>query len=377
MLSLIQAEDYIICADGGTLHALKLGLKPDLIIGDLDSLPQGDWKRLQRADIPIELFPQDKNETDLELALRSAQEKVPESILVVGALGGRLDQTLGNLSLMSDPGLSAVDVRADDGVEETFFCRRESSIDGNPGDIVSLLPWMGTVTGVRTEGLRWPLHSETLFPEKSRGISNKMLDRTASVSIESGLLLIVHRRQAWVLDISRIEAGRVTLSPQSIDLRAIAENVIVDIKRRSKEENKPMSVSLDVSRNLPHVSGDSERVRQIFDNLLDNAYHYTQENGTIEIHIHSAKGSEVQVDVMDNGVGIAQPDQERVFERFYRGEHPFVLATPGTGLGLPIVKQLVEMHKGRIWMSSEGILGHGSTFSFTLPVSKDKRGSDG
>ena len=76
MLSLIQAEDYIICADGGTLHALKLGLKPDLIIGDLDSLPQGDWKRLQRADIPIELFPQDKNETDLELALRSAQERL-------------------------------------------------------------------------------------------------------------------------------------------------------------------------------------------------------------------------------------------------------------------------------------------------------------
>ncbi len=113
-------------------------------------------------------------------------------------------------------------------------------------------------------------------------------------------------------------------------------------------------------------------MRQILDNLLDNAYHYTQENGTIEIHIHKVKGSEVQVDVMDNGVGIAQPDQARVFERFYRGEHPFVLATPGTGLGLPIVKQLVEMHKGRIWMSSEGVLGRGSTFSFTLPVHKAK-----
>jgi GAF domain-containing protein/nitrogen-specific signal transduction histidine kinase len=175
-----------------------------------------------------------------------------------------------------------------------------------------------------------------------------------------------------LLDISRIEAGRVILSPQQLDLRVMAENVIADVQRRSTDEQKPMALSLEVARNLPPVYGDSERVRQIFDNLLDNAYHYTQENGTIKVRIHSLKATEVQVDVTDNGVGIAKPEQERVFERFYRGEHPFVLATPGTGLGLPIVKQLVEMHNGRIWMSSKGIIGQGSTFSFTLPVYKDK-----
>ncbi len=78
------------------------------------------------------------------------------------------------------------------------------------------------------------------------------------------------------------------------------------------------------------------------------------------------------MDVVDNGVGIPKSDQDRVFERFFRGEHPFVLATPGTGLGLAIVKQLVEMHKGRIWMKSEGVPGEGSTFSFTLPVYREK-----
>ena len=80
---------------------------------------------------------------------------------------------------------------------------------------------------------------------------------------------------------------------------------------------------------------------------------------------------DVQVDVQDSGIGIKVEDQGRVFERFYRGEHPLVLATPGTGLGLPIVRQLVEMHNGRIWMKSTGIPGEGSTFSFTLPIYKN------
>ncbi|HMB22412.1 MAG TPA: GAF domain-containing protein [Anaerolineales bacterium] len=172
-----------------------------------------------------------------------------------------------------------------------------------------------------------------------------------------------------LLDISRIESGRVTLSPQALDLREIAEDVIEDLLRRSQEENKPMALSLDMPKKLPHVYGDMERVRQILGNLVDNAYHYTPENGTIIVRIQCLNGgNEVQVDVQDNGVGIPLEDQGRVFERFYRGEHPLVLATPGTGLGLSIVKQIVEMHKGRIWMKSSGAPGDGSTFSFTLPV---------
>jgi signal transduction histidine kinase len=102
-----------------------------------------------------------------------------------------------------------------------------------------------------------------------------------------------------------------------------------------------------------------------------NAYHYTPENGTITVRVQPVDGKhEVQVDVDDNGIGIPLEDQERVFERFYRGEHPLILATPGTGLGLSIVKQIVEMHKGRMWMVSSGVAGEGSTFSFTLPAYK-------
>lgn len=172
-----------------------------------------------------------------------------------------------------------------------------------------------------------------------------------------------------LLDVSRIESGQVTLSPQALDLRELAEDVIEDVLRRSQEENKPMALSLDAPRKLPPVFGDMERVRQVLSNLVFNAYHYTPENGTIIVHVSPLNDeNQVQVDVEDNGVGIAREDQERIFERFYRGEHPLVLATPGTGLGLSIVKQIVEMHKGRIWMKSSGVPGEGSTFSFTLPV---------
>ena len=117
-----------------------------------------------------------------------------------------------------------------------------------------------------------------------------------------------------LLDISRIESGRVTLSPQALDLREVAEDVIEDVLRRSQEENKPMALSLDAPKKLPPVYGDVERVRQIMGNLVDNAYHYTPENGTIIVQIHPLNGGhEVQVDVRDNGMGISMEDQSRVF----------------------------------------------------------------
>jgi len=172
-----------------------------------------------------------------------------------------------------------------------------------------------------------------------------------------------------LLDISRIESGRVTLNSRPVNLYEIAEEVVTETLRRSQTENKPMALSVDAPKNLPPVIGDKDRVRQILSNLVNNAYNYTPENGTIHVNIHQQNG-ELQVDVQDNGIGIKVEDQARLFERFYRGEDPLVLATPGTGLGLPIVRQLVEMHKGKLWMQSTGVPGEGSVFSFTLPVEK-------
>jgi len=175
-----------------------------------------------------------------------------------------------------------------------------------------------------------------------------------------------------LLDISRIESGRVTLSLQPVDLREVADEVVAEILSRSQKESKPMAIVVDAPPDLPPIHGDPERVRQILTNLVDNAYNYTPANGQIQIEMMLNEDNMVRVDVKDNGIGIQPDELDRVFERFYRGEHAFVLATPGTGLGLAIVKQLVLMHKGKIWVESAGIPGQGSTFSFTLPVYQDQ-----
>ena len=192
---LIRPDDFLIAADGGTCHALALGLLPSIVIGDLDSLTPDDRQRLEGSGVEIRQYPPDKNETDLELALRTALEADYRSILILAALGDRLDQTLGNLALLTAPSLVEVDVRLDDGVEEAYFVRTQADIQGCPGDTVSLIPWGGLSEGVTTEGLRWPLRGETLRPDKTRGMSNEMLAEIATISLKSGLLLVIHRRQ--------------------------------------------------------------------------------------------------------------------------------------------------------------------------------------
>jgi thiamine pyrophosphokinase len=191
---LIRADDRILAADGGTRHARTLGLIPSAIIGDLDSIPQEERRTMKEAGVQFIQHPRNKDETDLELALNYAVKMEYREIIIVAALGGRLDQTLGNLALLTNVQLSNLNVKLDDGVEETFFCRDQSHVEGRRGDLISLIPWGGEVRGVCTEGLRWPLLDETLYPHKTRGISNELLGEITSIKIETGLLLIVHRR---------------------------------------------------------------------------------------------------------------------------------------------------------------------------------------
>ena len=193
---LIRPDDFILAADGGSRHARTLSLLPSIVIGDLDSISEEERRKRKEEGTELIEYSRDKNETDLELALNYAVEKGFREIVIVAALGGRLDQTLGNLALLASVQLATLNIRLDDGLESASFCRDQAEVRGRRGDLVSLIPWGGDARGVRTEGLRWPLSNETLRAHQTRGISNEMLGDVAHIQIESGLLLIVHRRQS-------------------------------------------------------------------------------------------------------------------------------------------------------------------------------------
>ena len=190
--TLLNDSDFLVAVDGGLSHLERLGLTPNLIIGDLDSADPEQIQDLRTRGVEIRTFAADKNETDLELALNAALEMAPAAIRVVAALGGRLDQTLANIFLLTRPDLANIDIRLIDGQTEVFLIRQSATITGKIGQGVSLLPLRGPVTGIHTEGLRYELNDETLFPEMTRGISNQMASPTARITIQTGLLLCIH-----------------------------------------------------------------------------------------------------------------------------------------------------------------------------------------
>ncbi len=193
--ALIQPDDLILCADGGTRHALALGLIPDLVIGDLDSLSHADRERLDALGVAIERHPVDKDETDLELALRAARELGAREVVVAAALGGRLDQEIANILLMAAPAFADLNIRLVEGPETAWIARDRLVVHGRAGDTVSVLALSPQVHGLTYHrGLRWMLTDFTLPFGSTRGISNEMTEDMAEISLESGVLLVIHRR---------------------------------------------------------------------------------------------------------------------------------------------------------------------------------------
>jgi signal transduction histidine kinase len=171
-----------------------------------------------------------------------------------------------------------------------------------------------------------------------------------------------------LLDISRIESGRVQLTLRSTSIADVMQDVLATLQGRIEDDQKPMELVAEAEPGLPHVRADRERVTQVLMNLADNAFNYSHAGGRITLRARGAAGGhEVVVEVTDTGIGVAPEDQARLFDRFYRGEDALVLATAGTGLGLAIARQLIEMHGGRLWLAHSEP-GRGSTFALALPV---------
>jgi len=166
-----------------------------------------------------------------------------------------------------------------------------------------------------------------------------------------------------ILDISRIDAERVKLNFQPLDLALAIEGVLPSFEYQIQEKN--LSLTINTPADLPKAYADSDRINQILINLIGNSVKYTRPGDSITVQVH-ANESQVQIDVSDTGLGIAEEDQIHVFDRFFRAERDANSLVDGTGLGLPIARSFVEMMGGEIWLDSA--LGVGSTFSFTLPI---------
>lgn len=189
-----QAEGALtIAADGGVRVARDYGVPLQAVIGDMDSVEPHELEAQRAAGAEILSYPPEKNETDLELVLLWAVERGADWIRVLGAMGGRLDQTLANIYLLALPQLRQCDARlVSDSQQAWLLYPGEHTIQGAKGDTISLIPMNGEAHGVRTEGLYYPLRNETLMFGPARGISNVMDADEARVSLRAGLLLVVH-----------------------------------------------------------------------------------------------------------------------------------------------------------------------------------------
>ena len=195
----LRASDRVFCADGGTTHALDLGLMPEIIVGDLDSLSPDVAAQMEQAGVTVRRYPIDKDQTDLELVLELAVADGPDEIVLVAALGGRLDQTLANILLLARSAFSAVPISLIDGPQRAIVVHHGQTItiDGQPGDTLSLVPLSPVVEQVSLTGVRWPLTRATLSFGSTLSISNELAAPQARLSIGAGRILMIYFDQRF------------------------------------------------------------------------------------------------------------------------------------------------------------------------------------
>lgn len=165
-----------------------------------------------------------------------------------------------------------------------------------------------------------------------------------------------------LLDLASLEDKGITLNREKVNLKELADNVLVVFEGELKK--KEIEVRNELAENLL-VGADKNKIEQVFTNLIDNAVKFNRQKGSIRIYAQDVSGDKIKVTINDSGCGIPAQDIPRVFERFYRVDKARSRALGGSGLGLSIVKHIIELHSGTVGLeSAEGL---GSEFSFTLP----------
>jgi len=238
--------------------------------------------------------------------------------------------------------------------------------------------------------LRTPLNaiigfSEILKDQYFGELNEKQADYVKDI-LSSGkhLLSLIND----ILDLSKIEAGKVELELSKVNIKELLENSLIMVKEKCLKHGIDLGINITQDLEDLEITADKRKLKQVMFNLLSNAAKFTPEGGKIHVPADFISGSElrvsrseqlatrnsqlatgdfIEISVADSGIGIAPEDQENIFHEFYQVKGGMKDKTPGTGLGLSLVKRLVEMHGGMIWVESDGE-GRGSRFSFVLPI---------
>ncbi len=176
--------------------------------------------------------------------------------------------------------------------------------------------------------------------------------------------ILLSRLVSDLRTLSQAESGRLNLSLAPVDIGELVESVVT--ATRPEAARKGIDLSYEGIPSLPRAMMDRDRISQVIANLLSNALRYTSAGGAVRVAVSSEDGKGLAVSVADSGQGISAEDLPHIFDRFYRGAQPKTSRVAGSGIGLAVVKELVEAHKGRVWVESKE--GRGSTFHFTVPA---------
>ncbi|MBN1152125.1 MAG: PAS domain-containing protein [Dehalococcoidia bacterium] len=205
-------------------------------------------------------------------------------------------------------------------------------------------------------------YASTLARADARWSEDVVREKLGAIEEESDRL---SRLVSRLLYTTRLEASAVSLNLMLIDLTKESQRVA----KRLAELDESHELLVSFPGDFPPVMGDPEKIVEVLTNLIENAMKFSPQGGTITVE-GEVVDDEVQIHVGDQGIGISQTDQARIFERFYRVSESGTATVPGTGLGLHICRILVQAHGGRIWVESEP--GEGSRFTFTLPIAREE-----
>jgi len=208
--------------------------------------------------------------------------------------------------------------------------------------------------------IRWQI--EIFLKKYGRDFSGPQRESIQGIERLSGRM---NRLVNDLLNATRIDQKRLYLKKEDVDLAAVVREILEEIQPLAKA--KKTEIIFESGENLPAVQADRERLSLAVENLLSNAVKYTAEQGKIEVNLKK-DGSEIIFSVHDNGVGIPEKQQERIFEKFFRSDNVLKYQTEGTGLGLYIAKNIIEQTGGRIWFESRE--NSGTTFAFSIPINK-------